>query len=314
VRFVMKAPRPAVTIVIPTRDRADLLEACVESVLSSTTYGNFRVMIVDNGSQDPAACELLARYRARGIAVSRDEAEFNFSALNNRAIAQVSTELVCLLNNDVRIVTPEWLEEMAGIATRPGVGAVGARLWFPSGTLQHAGLVLGIAGFAGYAHKNLPRGEGGYASRAVLQQDFSAVTAACLLVRKRIYDEVGGLDESLSVAFNDVDFCLRLRAAGYRNAWTPYAELIHDESASRGGESTPEKVERLGGEMRLLRKRWGKALYEDPCYSPNLTLDREDFSLAWPPRIAGLPIVGEPRSGIYSRIVDAAVDSSKPER
>lgn len=287
VRFAVPEPAPAVTIVIPTRDRADLLETCVDSILSLTTYGNYQVIIVDNGSRDGATRDLLARYSSRGLTVLRDDSGFNFSAINNRAIARASSEFVCLMNNDIEILTPEWLEEMIGMAARPGVGAVGARLWFPNRQLQHGGLILGIAGFAGYSHKFLPAGEPGYACRAILHQSFSAVTAACLLVRKSVFDEVGGLDERIPVAFDDVDFCLRLREAGYRNVWTPYAEMIHDESSSRGPETTPENAARLRGEMEFMRIRWGRSLFTDPCYSPNLSLESEDFSLAWPPRIAG---------------------------
>lgn len=163
------------------------------------------------------------------------------------------------------------------------MGCVGARLWYPNGQLQHAGVIL-VCGVAGHAHKFLERGMHGYMGRAVLAQDFIAVTAACLLVRRSIFDEVGGLDESLAVAFNDVDFCLRVHKAGYRNHWTPYAELIHHESISRGYEDTPEKQRRFQGEIKIMQDRWGSLLRSDPCYNPNLTIDAEDFSLAWPPR------------------------------
>jgi hypothetical protein len=174
---------------------------------------------------------------------------------------------------------------MLGHAVQPQVGAVGARLWYPDGRLQHAGVVLGVGGVAGHAHRGLQRGNTGYFSRAVLQQDFSAVTAACLMVRRSIYEEVGGLDSTLGVAFNDVDFCLRLLERGYRNVWTPYAEMIHYESASRGLETTPEKRARFGEEIRLMQSRWGEVLRQDRAYSPNLTLEAEDFSAAWPPRL-----------------------------
>jgi GT2 family glycosyltransferase len=166
------------------------------------------------------------------------------------------------------------------------VGAVGARLSYSDDTLQHAGVVLGIHGIAGHVHRYLPKGNVGYCGRAALIQAFSAVTGACLVVRKAVYDEVGGLDEALAVACNDVDFCLRVREAGYRNIWTPYAELYHHESASRGFDDTPEKQARSAKEVAFMRERWGDALLNDPYYSPNLTLDYEDFSLAWPPRLA----------------------------
>jgi GT2 family glycosyltransferase len=285
VRFALPSPAPEVAIVIPSRDRASLLRSCIESIRNLTTYPRYSIVVVDNGSQEPDALELLRAYAADGITVLRDDSPFNFSALNNRAVATLSAEFVCLLNNDVEVVTPGWLEEMVSLAARPGVGAVGARLWFPDRTLQHGGLILGIAGFAGYAHRRLPAGETGYAHRAVVHQAFSALTAACLVVRRSLYNEVGGFDEELAVAFNDVDFCLRLRDAGHRNVWTPYAELTHDESHSRKGDTTPEKLRRFQGEMDLLRARWGASLFDDPAYSPNLTLDAEDFSPAWPPRV-----------------------------
>lgn len=285
VRFALPSPAPAVTIVIPTRDRADLLALCLDSLLERTSYENFSVLVVDNGSTQPETFKLFERLRARGVAVRRDESEFNFSALNNRAVDCVSSEFVCLMNNDIEIVTPDWLEEMVGMAARPGVGAVGARLWYPDGRLQHGGAIVGIGGVAGHSHKYLPRGKGGYFNRAVLHQAMTAVTAACLVVRRRAYQQVGGLDETLKVAFNDIDFCLKLRAAGYRNVWTPYAEMIHHESASRGHETSPEKQARFNSEIDRMKARWGEALLTDPAYSPNLTLEHEDFSLAWPPRV-----------------------------
>lgn len=291
VRYALPEPAPEVAIVIPTRDAANLVHACVDSIRARTTYPRYRIVIVDNGSVQPQTAELLEAYRRDGIEVLRDDREFNFSALNNAAVAAIASEFVCLLNNDMEIQSEEWLEEMVGHAARPGVGAVGARLWYPDGRLQHGGLVLGIAGLAGYAHRLLPKGEPGYASRAVVQQGWSAVTAACLLVRRKLYQTVGGLDERLAVAFNDVDFCLRLAAAGHRTVWTPYAQMVHLESATRGAESTPEKAKRLQAEIDLFRERWGLALFTDPAYSPNLTLDAEDFSLAWPPRLDLSPII-----------------------
>jgi GT2 family glycosyltransferase len=178
---------------------------------------------------------------------------------------------------------------MIGLAIQPGVGAVGARLWYPNDTLQHGGCITGIGGVAGHSHKHLPKEHFGYFARAQLIQTLSVVTAACLVIKKSIYQEVDGLDEvNLKVAFNDVDFCLRVREAGYRNIWTPYAELYHHESATRGYEDTPEKQARFRDEVLYMQKRWGSLLNEDPAYNPNLTLEHEDFSLAWPPRVTSL--------------------------
>ncbi|MCL4768976.1 MAG: glycosyltransferase [Burkholderiaceae bacterium] len=286
VRWQRPDPAPLVSIIIPTRNGHDILKQCLDS-LRLTAYPNYETIVIDNGSDDPATLELLAaRSRDGQIRVQRDDSPFNFSALNNRAVRTAARgEFILLMNNDIEITHPEWLDEMVGPAMESGTGCVGARLWYPDGRLQHGGVVL-VCGVAGHAHKLLPKGQHGYMGRAVLAQDFVAVTAACLLVRKSIYDEVHGLDETLAVAFNDVDFCLRVHEAGYRNHWTPYAELVHHESVTRGYEDTPEKQKRFKGEIDLLQSRWGHLLKNDPCYNPNLTADAEDFSLAWPPRVS----------------------------
>lgn len=280
------AQPPLVSIVIPTRNGEKILRQCLDSLVQ-TRYPNYEIIVMDNGSDEAASLQLLAERTASGqIRVLRDDGPFNFSAINNRAVHEATHgEFVLLMNNDIEATHPEWLDEMVGPALEPGVGCVGARLWYPDGRLQHAGVVL-VCGVAGHAHKLLARGQHGYMGRAVLAQDFVAVTAACLLLRKSIYEEVNGLDESLAVAFNDVDFCLRVRQAGYRNHWTPYAELIHHESVSRGYEDTPEKQKRFNSEVKILQTRWPALLANDPCYNPNLTMDAEDFSLAWPPRVA----------------------------
>jgi GT2 family glycosyltransferase len=205
--------------------------------------------------------------------------------LNNNAVLHTRGNYIGLINNDIEVISPEWLDEMMGLAMQPGAGAIGARLWYPDDTLQHGGVILGIGGVAGHSHKRLTKGQHGYFGRAELIQTLSAVTAACLVIKKSIYEEVGGLDEhNLSIAFNDVDFCLRVREAGYRNIWTPYAELYHHESATRGLENTLEKQQRFQKEVLYMLKRWNGLLDKDPAYNVNLTLDYEDFSLAWPPR------------------------------
>jgi len=240
----------------------------------------------------------------------RDDRPFNYSALNNRAVQLARGELVGLINNDINVISPEWLTEMVSIALQPGVGAVGARLWYPDNTLQHGGVILGVGGVAGHSHKYFPKGHLGYFGRTILQQSFSAVTAACLVVRRSIFLEVGGFEEeNLKIAFGDVDFCLRVREAGYRNVWTPYAELYHHESATRGYEDTPEKQARFVGEVRYMQDRWGRLLLNDPAYSPNLTLDREDFSLAWPPRVGlnGVSSAGLNKQTQLSRIDKALI-------
>ncbi len=284
IRWQRPTHPPLVSIIIPTRNGQALVRQCLDS-LRQTSYPRYEVILVDNGSDDPDALAFFAEREKLGqIRVFRDDSPFNFSAINNHGIRQAAQgEFILLMNNDIEITHPEWLDEMVGPAMEPGVGCVGARLWYPDGRLQHGGVVL-VCGVAGHAHKYLPRGHHGYMGRAVLAQEFVAVTAACLLVRRSIYEEVGGLDESLAVAFNDVDFCLRVHEAGYRNHWTPYAELIHHESVSRGYEDTPEKQQRFKREIDTLQARWPHLLAHDPCYNPNLTMDAEDFSLAWPPR------------------------------
>jgi lipopolysaccharide biosynthesis protein/glycosyltransferase involved in cell wall biosynthesis len=285
--YALPVNQPLVSLIIPTRNGYDLLKQCVESIQKKTSYINYEIIIVDNGSDDPATISYLKKIADSGnVRVIRDERPFNYSALNNSAVTQCHGELVGLINNDIEVISPAWLTEMVSHAIRPGIGAVGARLWYPNDTLQHGGVILGIGGAAGHSHKGLPADRYGYFNRAVLTQSYSAVTAACLIIRKSIYEQVRGLNEiDLSIAYNDVDFCLRVREAGYKNIWTPYAELYHYESATRGHEDTPEKKARLAREMSYLKARWGDLLLNDPSYSPNLTLDKEDFSYSWPPRV-----------------------------
>lgn len=285
-RYDLPDPAPLVSLIIPTRNAMQLVRQCVDSIEARTTYPNYEFILVDNGSDDPESLAYFETLKQRpNFRVIRDDSEFNYSKLNNLAVAAARGDVVGLINNDIEVITPNWLSEMVSIACQPGVGAVGARLWYPDRTLQHGGVVLGIGGVAGHAHKRLPNDRGGYFERAALIQSFSVVTAACLIVQKKHYLAVNGLNEAeLKVAFNDVDFCLRLREAGLRNVWTPYAELFHHESATRGEDTNPEKQQRFAGEVRYMMERWGDALTHDPAYNPNLTLVHEDFSLAWPPR------------------------------
>nr|WP_225936250.1 glycosyltransferase family 2 protein [Caballeronia sp. NK8] len=288
VRYALPDLAPLVSILIPTRDGVELLRQCVSSILAKTTYRPYEIIVIDNGSEQP---ETLAYFeqikKTHNVQVLRDDSPFNFSVLNNRAAALAKGEYICLLNNDIEVISPDWLEELVGIASQPGNGAVGAALWYPNNTLQHGGVLIGLGGVAGHMHSNLIRGHFGYFGRAVVTQNLSAVTAACLLIRKSIYEEVGGLDERLAVAFNDVDFCLRVRNAGYRNVWTPHAELYHHESATRGSDMHPDKYERFVKEVRWMEEHWGDALLFDPAYNPNLDTSTAvaPFSLAYPPRI-----------------------------
>lgn len=281
-------PRPLVSIIIPTRDGGERLRQCIDSIRRRSTWKPFEFILVDNQSRDPATLEYLARLEGKGAQVISYDAPFNYSAINNLAASRARGSVLALLNDDLEVLTSRWLEEMVAYALREDVGAVGARLYYPDGMLQHAGLVLGMGvdGVAATPHRNLPRGQSGYAGRAILPQEFSAVTAACMVLRRSVFEEVGGFDaEHLPVAYNDVDLCLRLRERGYRIVWNPAAELYHHESATRGPEDTPEKKARFAREAAYMKHRWGAWLREDPFYNPNLALDRDDFGLAWPPRV-----------------------------
>ena len=277
---------PLVSLVIPTRDRVELLRMSVGSILERTQYRNFEIVIVDNQSTDADALAYMDEVqRDPRVRVLRHDAPFNYSRINNVAVRACRGSVIGLVNNDIEVIDGGWLEEMLGLALRPGYGAGGAMLYYPDNRIQHAGVVIGTGGVAGHAHVGQPRGTPGQHNRAMLAQNMSAVTAACLLVRREVFDEVRGLDEGFEVAFNDVDFCLRVAARGYLNAWTPWAELIHHESASRGYEDNPEKMARFMGEVSRIQARWGSSLEWDPAYNPNLSLLDGNFDLAIPPRL-----------------------------
>lgn len=282
------SPQPVVTAVIPTRDRLPLLRQCVEGLLSHTDYDALKVLIVDNDSTESETLEWLAAVTSNDrVQVLRSPGPFNYSALNNEAVKHVASPLLLLLNNDIRVREPGWLQEMVSLVSAPGTGAVGARLLYADGTVQHAGVILGLGGVAGHSHKHFPASSVGYFGRLALTQSVSAVTGACLLTRTDLYRQVGGLDsDRLKVAFNDVDLCLKIRSTGNRIIVTPFAELDHLESASRGAEETPAKIRRFNGEIEVMKARWDHLLRHDPAYNPNLTDCREDFSLAFPPRRA----------------------------
>jgi O-antigen biosynthesis protein len=289
--YALPEKLPLISIVIPTRNKHDLVQVCVDSIWEKTSYPNFEILLIDNGSDEPESLACFDRLESAGkIRKLRYDKPFNYSAINNFGVANALGELICLLNNDIEVISPEWLGEMVSLALQPGTGAVGAKLLYPDETVQHAGVICGTGGWAGHAHKSFPALSHGYAGRATLINEYSAVTGACLVLTKAKFNEVGGLDEKeLQVACNDVDLCLKLRAIGLHNIFTPYALLYHHESATRGYEDNPEKVARFHGELAVMHKRWGKVLTDDPCYSPNLTLSHEDFSLAWPPRVDRLP-------------------------
>ena len=288
IRYFLPNDKPPVSILIPTRDLLELLQPCVESILGKTIYPNFELVLIDNDSREPESLGFLDQIaREPRVRILRSPGEFNFGRLNNFGVTQADSEFIALLNNDLIVITPDWLGEMVSQALQPGVGAVGARLLYPDDRIQHAGVILGGGGVAAHAHKGLPRSNHGYFSRAILVQELSAVTAACMLVRRKAYLEVGGFDEEhLKVAFNDVDFCLRLRQHGYRIIYTPYAEFYHHESASRGLEDTVRKNQRFEAEIKYMHDTWGETLERDPAYNPNFSLASADFTLAFPPRVS----------------------------
>jgi len=281
VKYLLKE-WPRVSIIIPTRDQVQVLKQCLTSIKSFTNYPNYEIIIVDNDSSESTTLEYLEELKATpGFKVLKYAGSFNFSAINNFAVSQVESELILLLNNDIEVIEPDWLASMVEHAVRPEVGAVGARLLYPNQTLQHGGVIIGIGGVAGHSHKYIPANESGYFCRAKAIQNFSAVTAACLMTRTSIFRSVGGLDEqNLAIAFNDVDFCLKIREKGLLIVWTPFAELIHHESVSRGPEDNPEKIRRFQSEIRFMYRRWANVIRHDPYYNPNLTLETENFALA----------------------------------
>lgn len=273
---------PLISIIIPNKDHIDDLKRCVDAIEARSTYRNYEFIIVENNSDQP---ETFAYYKELEAAnpkvhVVYWDGIFNYSAINNFGAKYAKGEYLLLLNNDTEIINDDCLEELLGYCTRSDVGAVGARLYYEDDTIQHAGVVIGFGGIAGHAFVQQKRGVTGYCHRIICAQDYSAVTAACMMVKRKAFDEVGGLSEELQVAFNDIDFCMKLRKAGYLIVYNPYAELYHYESKSRGLEDTPEKVARFNREIATFEKRWPDILRDgDPFYNPNLTLDSQDFSL-----------------------------------
>ena len=273
-----------VSILIPTCDHIRDLELCVDSIYARTTYPDFELILIENNSKQPEtfrAYERMQKEHPDNLKVVTWEGKgFNYSALNNFGEQYATGEYLLLLNNDTEVITPNWLEEMVMYAQQKRVGCVGAKLLYPDDTIQHAGIGFGIGGVAGHLHKYFPAASDGYMGRLNYVQDVYGDTAACLLIRREIYDEMNGLDESYAVAFNDVDFCVRVREAGYTNVFTPFAQLYHYESKSRGTEDNPEKQKRFQGEVLRFQARWGDLLAAgDPCTNPNFDIQREDFAL-----------------------------------
>ena len=274
---------PLVSIIIPAKDNVFDTKRCISSIFQKSTYDNYEIILMDNGSVQPETeayeNEISKDHRVK---VVHDDGSFNYSRINNEAVKQSRGKYIVLLNNDTEVITLDWIEELLMYAQRPDVGAVGAKLYYPDKTIQHAGIVIGLGAHrtAGHTHYKVASNNLGYMGRLCYTQDVSAVTGACLMVKRSDWDDVGGLDESFEVSLNDVDFCLKLRAKGLLNVFTPFAELYHYESASRGSDLVGERAERYNRESAHFRDKWKEVIDKgDPYYNPNFSLDRSDFTL-----------------------------------
>lgn len=271
---------PLVSIIIPNKDQSEALKKCLDSIREKTSYRNYEIIIVENNSEEPETFAFYKKIAGEKIKIVTWEGEFNYSAINNFGVRHARGDYLLLLNNDVEIINGDWLTEMLSHCQRKEVGIVGAKLYYPDNTIQHAGIIIGIGGVAGSVFVGLPRAFSGYLHKASIQLDLSAVTAACMLVKRSVFEQVGGLEEKLKVAFNDVDFCLRVREKGYLVVYDPYAELYHYESKTRGAEDTKEKIRRFQTEIEYMRSHWiGLLKKGDPYYNCNLSLTKWDYSL-----------------------------------
>ena len=280
---------PKVSVIIPTKDGLEILKPCIESIVATANYPNLEIVIIDNGSEKAETINYLSSLTPKikqgedqeqiDVIVVKDKGDFNFSRLMNLGASSAEGDMLLLLNNDVEAMAEGWLQAMLRHACREEIGCVGAKLLYPDLTIQHAGVILGLGGYAAHSHRGLPKDHPGYLGRAQVTQNLSAVTAACLMVRKDVFAAVEGFDESFTVAYNDVDFCLRVAQAGWRNIYVPEAELLHHESKTRGCDSSGDKRLRFDGEKARLKSRWNQIIEDDPFYNKNLTRSREDFGL-----------------------------------
>ena len=279
VKYPVKG-KPLVSILIPNKDQVDTLDKCLRSIEERTDYDNYEIIIIENNSTEQKTFDYYNQICNDKIRVVYWKKEFNYSAINNFGVDQAKGEYLLLLNNDMEVISRDWMSELLGHCQRPEVGAVGARLYYPDDTVQHAGIIIGIGGVAGSVFVGMKRGYTGYMHRAAIQQDLSAVTAACMMIKRPVFEEAGRLEEQLKVAFNDVDLCLKIRKNGYLIVYDPYVELYHYESKTRGAEDTKEKVRRFQSEIEYMRCHWIDILKNgDPAYNPNLTLKKWDYSL-----------------------------------
>lgn len=279
VKYPVKG-EPMVSILIPNKDEKDTLEACIRSIREKTTYKNYEIIIIENNSKEEEIFSYYNELAKDGVRILHWEKEFNYSAINNFGAAHAKGEFLLFLNNDVTVITPEWLEELVGVCQRREVGAAGVKLLYPDNTIQHAGCVIGLGGIAGHLFVDMPANRTGYLHKASLLQDMSAVTAACMMMKKQVFEKVGGFTEKLAVAFNDVDLCLKTNQAGYLVVYDPYVQLYHMESKTRGAEDSKEKVKRFQTEIEYMRCHWINLLKNgDPYYNKNLSLTKWNYSL-----------------------------------
>lgn len=288
--YDLSGPPPLVSIIVPTTLSSATTAKCLRSILERSSYGDFELLLLVHSEHLRDAknrsefSPILADHRIR--AIQYDERPFNYSRVSNLGARSAHGKFFCFFNDDVEVITPSWLERMIARAMLDGVGAVGAMLYYPSGIIQHAGVVLGVDQVADHVFKGRRRGYPGYFGRALLEQDYSCVTAACMVVRREVFEAVGGFDETLPVAFNDVDLCIKIRLAGTRIVWTPWVEMYHHESLTLGRHDSPARRDQFQHDIKTIRERWKDVLDTDPCYNPNLSLARASaFSLAWPPRL-----------------------------
>jgi GT2 family glycosyltransferase len=297
VEYTPPSPAPKVTVIIPTALKIEFVQRCISSVLRATTYPNveFIVTLDRHHVQSAAQRNFIDQIRAdpRVRLLIYDEQPFNYPRTNNRAVAQSDAPIICFLNDDVEVITRDWLEKLVARVLLDDVGAVGPMLYYPTDAVQHAGVILGLGGVAGHQFLNMPRGNAGYYGRGILEQDLSCVTAACMVMRREVFDSINGFDEKFAIAFNDVDLCIRIRQKGWRIIWTPAVEMYHHESASLGKHNAPKRQALFEHEVKLMRAMWGDVLDRDPFFNPNLSLATPYYTLAFPPRIAKLPTVDD---------------------
>ena len=284
----MPKKRPLVSIIIPTKDKVDILSTCVASILEKTLYSNYEILLIDNNSEELNTHTYFQQIQKdnKQIKVFAYNEEFNFSAMNNFGVKQSKGEIVVLLNNDTSIINNDWLCEMVSLCLRKDIGAVGAKLFYPNGLIQHAGVILHEGHPGNHIYINREKNDPGYFNKLNLIQNYVAVTAACLAVRKELYLKVGGLDEkNLKIAYNDVDFCLKLYTSGYQNIWTPFAQLIHYESLSRGNDLDEINYPRFKKEQSFILNKWQTLISNDPFFNPNLGVETITTQFSFPPKI-----------------------------